>query len=448
MNSGLKQIIKVLMSTVITMIFCVLLITLTALIPRNLLKENTLKSADYISEKGLFPLLIGDKINSVQDNYSDCCILDIIYCMDPEHPFRSAMLAEYVQQYGEKMADGLKSAVAGVEPNVEYGRYWHGTSVLLTPMLIFMPIQTIRIVFGILATLFFLISCGIVFKRGNKAFAVCMIIAFLLVEPWMFFLSLEYSTAFLTSTVASFILLLKKDRSDKGTMPFFAAVGVVIFFVDFLTTETLTFLLPMLLLLAERAVNGEREENGKGILSGCLSVIKNGACWFAGYAGMFALKIIILVSIADDMVVNASINEGFFRLGGETRLGNTNLAPEATPLVKLSGAVWHNLACLYPVDSGLMLPYSAWIPTFIILAIGLALVYLFHDRINHKVFVPMAMIAFLPILRFLVLANHSYIHFFITYRVLMVSIAVFLYYVYENSIHSLILRKKKKQVRS
>ena len=444
MKSGIKQIIKIVISAVITMITCVLLITFTALIPRDLLKENTLKSADYISEKGLFPLLIGDKINSVQDNYSDCCILDIIYCMDPAHPFRSAMLAEYVQQRGEKMADGLKSAVAGVEPNVEYGRYWHGTSVLLTPMLIFMPIQTIRIVFGILGTIFLLLSCGIVFKRGNKAFAVCMILAFLLVEPWMFFLSLEYSTAFLTSTVASFFLLIKKDRSDEKAMPFFAAVGVVIFFVDFLTTETLTFLLPMLLLLAERAVSEDSEKDTKkGILSGCFSVIKNGACWFAGYAGMFALKIIILVSMADNDVVSASISEGFFRLGGETRLGNTNLAPEASLFVKLSGAIWHNLACLFPVDSGLMLPHSAWIPTIIILAIGFALVYLFHDKIDHKVFVPMAMIAILPFLRFLVLANHSYIHFFITYRVMMVTIAVFLYYIYENSVHSFIRRKKQ-----
>lgn len=443
---------KVFVSGIVTMICLILLMTITACIPRNLIQKNSEQSAEYFAGIGLFPTLIGNYINSVQDNYSDTTLCNIIYCVDSEHPFTSSVLAKYTQAENESAIEGYLHAVRGEEePNQEYGRYWHGTSVVLRPLLIIMPIQHIRILFGIVGIAAYLASVLFIAKRGNIPFAVCSTIALILIEPWMLFTSLEYATAFTTATVAALILLLLDSRK-KGvdTLSFFVAVGVLTYFVDFLTTETLTFTIPILMLFAKRTTVSLRESKSANEFStkkeGIIFVIQNGICWIAGYASMFALKIALLAVFAGSDVTTQSLEEGALRLGGETRLGNMNIAPTTDYVGKLSGAIWHNLACLYPVESGLMRASQALVPALIILVVGLSLVYLLRDKIDGCIFVPMAMIALIPYLRFIVLANHSYIHFFITYRAQLVSILVFIYFVYKNALFrfsNLIARRRK-----
>ncbi|MCR5468559.1 MAG: hypothetical protein K6F37_06330 [Lachnospiraceae bacterium] len=443
---------KVFVSGMATMICCVLLLTITACIPRNLIQKNSEQSAEYFAKQGLFPTLIGNYINSVQDNYSDNTLCNIIYCVDTTHPFTSTILAKYAQAENESSIEGYLFAVRGEEePNQEYGRYWHGTSVILRPLLMVMSIRYIRILFGILGTVTYLISTLLIAKKGNTPFAVCSVIAFILVEPWMFFTSLEYATAFTTASVATLLLLIFDSRKKEfDTLPFFVAVGVVTCFVDFLTTETLTFTLPMLMLFAKQTICGNTENSRTNELrtkkEGLVFVIKNGFCWLLGYASMFALKIAFLAVFAGSDVTSESLKEGAFRLAGETRLGNMNIAPTTDYVGKLSGAIWHNLACLYPIETGVMRASQAMVPTVIILVVGFALVYLLRDKIEGHIFGPMALVALLPYLRFIVLANHSYIHFFITYRAQLVSILVFIYFVYKNALFrfsNLIARRRK-----
>ncbi len=108
---------------------------------------------------------------------------------------------------------------------------------------------------------------------------------------------------------------------------------------------------------------------------------------------------------------------------------------------RLSGAIWHNLACLYPTQAGKIEAIWAWLPTMVIIALGLPLVYLLQDGIDWGRFIPMGILASLPYLRFLVLSNHSYVHFFITCRAQMVTVAVFLYFVWENALREILKRK-------
>lgn len=90
----------------------------------------------------------------------------------------------------------------------------------------------------------------------------------------------------------------------------------------------------------------------------------------------------------------------------------------------------------------------AWLTSLLILIVGLGMVYLFHDKIQWGLFFPLTLIAMIPYARFLVLSNHSYIHFFITYRAQMVSISVFLFFVYENSLKVLANANRRNRVRT
>ncbi|MBR1651735.1 MAG: hypothetical protein IJ691_11295 [Lachnospiraceae bacterium] len=443
-----NPVIKTVITAITTVILCILLLTLSACIPRERIQKNSRLSAEYFAERDAFPVLFGNFVNSMQDNYSDTVLCDIIYCIDTKHPFESVIRAEYAQEEGESASAGFLAAVNGEEKaKLEYGRYWHGTMVILRPLLMLFSIMGIRILFGAVCMMIQISIIIIQAKRGKMAFSVCYLISLLLMEPWMFFTSLEYGTAFCTASVAELMVILKiggleksnarkkqVEVSDGWLMPFFTAVGVVTCFVDFLTTETMTFTLPMLFVLLERAEMAT-------VKDGFLRILKNGVCWFGGYVCMFLTKILFLRVVAGDDIVRSSLAEGLFRFGGKVNSANIDIAPVVDIWRRLSGAIWHNLACLYPTQAGLMKAVWAWLPTVVIIGVGLITVYLLQDGINWKLFTPLFFLAAIPYLRFLVLSNHSYIHFFITYRAQMVTVVIFLFFVYENGLGK--LRKNK-----
>lgn len=269
---------------------------------------------------------------------------------------------------------------------------------------------------------------------------MCYGVALLLVHPWMFFVSLENSTAFLAASVAELVLWLRlRDEPDERLMPFFAAVGVVTFFVDFLTTETMTFTLPMLLLVLWRGGSGRQAEGAPGATArdACASVAKCGGAWLFGYAAMFVLKLALLAAVAGGAVLQGSVEEGLVRLGGQVWVANSTASAEVGATGRLAGAVWHNLACLFPVQTGRIDASSAWVPTLLILGAGLLVVYLLHDKIDWARWAPLLLLAAVPYLRYLALSNHSYIHFFFTYRAQAVSLAVFSLFVWENGLRHL-----------
>ena len=439
----MKTGIRIAAALIATVAACILLLVISACLPRALIQTQSENSAAYFADRQPFVILFGDYIHAMQDNYSDTVLCNIAYCIDPAHPFTSAVRAQYAQGEYEEAYEGYRAVVNGKkEPEREYGRYWHGSLVLIRPLLTLMPVAMIRLLCGTAIVLLQAMSAAVLIRRQKKAFAVCWLMALLLIHPWMLFTSLEYGTAFLAASAASLVLLLKKERTDAGTMPFFAAVGVVTCFVDFLTTETLTFTMPMLLLLVERCLADERCAERHSALQNCKSVVKNGLSWLSGYLGMFAVKIAVLAVVAGEDTARSSLGEGLYRLGGEVRTANISTAPVVDFGKRLGGAIWHNLACLYPTRVGEMKASGVWLATGFIITAGFVLVYLLHDRINRELFIPMGMVAALPYLRFLVLSNHSYEHFFITYRAQTVTIAVFLFFVFENGIRHLIHAKK------
>ena len=428
----------------ITMACCVALLALAACLPRAAIQRQSEASARYFAERPPFDIPYGDLANAVVDNYSDTVLCDIAYCIDAANPLASALQAPYAQKEDEDAYEGYLAVVSGQEePNREYGRYWHGSLVLVRPLLTVVPIQTIRVLFGAATALLQLAVIVILLRRKHTAFAVCYLLGFMLVHPWMLLTSLEYSTAFLTASAATVAVLLRRHDEDGHTMPFFACVGVVTCFVDFLTTETLTFTLPMLVVLVERAASQPRAFASER----CASVVRNGLCWFAGYAAMFALKIGLLAATAGFEVVRSSLEEGLFRLGGTVQVANVITAPAAGLAQQLSGAIWHNLACLYPVRLGLMQAWQGYVPTAAILLVSACAVYLMHDKVDAALFLPMGLLAAVPYVRFLALSNHSYIHFFITYRAQMVTIVALLFLVYQNTVRQALYARRQRDER-
>lgn len=447
---------KVLISGTATIVICIALLFVTALIPQNALQKNMEKSSDYYNNHQMFDHVTDYMFLSRQDNYADCILTNIIYHIDQNNLAESILSASYYNPEDEGVQTSFAYAVGSkVEPNVDYSRYWHGSMVLLRPLFIIFDIAGVRMVLGILILIMTVWFEVLLFKNHYSVFGVCYGIGLILVSVWMCAFCVEYAMPFVVMSVelpVLFALLTrayeKKDvqndkvkrdehklgnqKEDEHKLDNFkpevilwavlACAGIVTAFVDFLTTETITFTMAYVLYLIVKNRHNQME-NVKGEL---IYLVKSGIVWLVSYGLMIALKwVLALIVLGKDAFFNA-LSQAALRISGDATLGNVTGAEVVSDYERISGALWRNIGCIYPFKSTM----SYGTAMIFILLVGLVVFsiwYLFREKAKSCINKVLVMVSLIPVLRFLVLNNHSYIHFFFTYRALLVSVVVIMY---------------------
>lgn len=361
MNAAIrKSLLKYI--TVFFMTFAVLTgaLVLTAKLPRSLIQENCLESANYLCERKVFWNL-HQEINSTKiDRYADSILLGIAYQYDGEHPLESVMWSSYYTTNYKNEKDNLLDAVTyGYEANQQYLRYWHGSNSILRPLLVFLNIQQIYVFNGILMVLLIVLLLRMLAK--NKAMLLCI-----------------------------------------GTI-----LGLMLTnYVDFLTTETLTLLIPLLLILWMDC-HKNQDRLWKDMLKNAAKAM---SAWGIGYVGMWMMKWVFASFVLKQNVmiyVSEHIEE---RIGGGLGMNLWEY---------LMGAITKNISCLFPLEYGLMGMLIGIVGLLLFLYIG----YVYHkDAISKARIGIYAVLGIVPYIRYLVLHNHSYMHFFFTYRAQMSTI--------------------------
>lgn len=447
---------KVLISGTATIVICIALLFLTALIPQNALQKNMERSSDYYNNHQLFDHVTDYMFLSRQDNYADCILTNIIYHIDKNNLVESVLSASYYNPEDENVQTSFAYAVGNkVEPDVDYSRYWHGSMVLLRPLFVIFDIAGVRMVLGILILLMTVWFEILLFKNRYSIFGVCYGVGLMLVSVWMCAFCVEYAMPFVVMSMelpVLFVLLTrayeKKDaqndkvkrdenkldnqKADEHKLDnrkpevilwaVLACAGIVTAFVDFLTTETVTFTMAYILYLIVK----NRHNQMKPIKEELICLIKSGIVWFASYGLMIALKwVLALAVLGKDAFFNA-LSQAALRISGDATLGNVPGAEVVSNYERISGALWRNMGCIYPFKSTMSYGTSM----IFILLVGLivfSLWYLFREKTKSCINKVLAIVSLLPVMRFLVLNNHSYIHFFFTYRALLVSVVVIMY---------------------
>ena len=467
---------KVLISGTATIVICIALLFVTALIPQNALQKNMEKSSDYYNNHQMFDHVTDYMFLSRQDNYADCILTNIIYHIDQNNLAESILSASYYNPEDEGVQTSFAYAVGSkVEPNVDYSRYWHGSMVLLRPLFIIFDIAGVRMVLGILILIMTVWFEVLLFKNHYSVFGVCYAIGLMLVSVWMCAFCVEYAMPFVVMSVELPVLLVlltrayeKKDaqnltqkRNDKNSekheadncklnnrklinrklinrkpinrkpinrkpevllWAVLACAGIVTAFVDFLTTETVTFTMAYVLYLIVK----NRHDQMKPIKEELICLIKSGIVWLGSYGLMIALKwALALVVLGKDAFFNA-LRQAALRISGDATLGNVTGAEVVSDYERISGALCRNIGCIYPFKSTM----SYGTAMIFILLVGLVVFsiwYLFRGKTKSCINKVLAIVSLLPVMRFLVLNNHSYIHFFFTYRALLVSVVVIMY---------------------
>lgn len=374
------------------------MLTLSAVIPRSAIQENMLSSAEFLCDGPLFGTVLEGVEGSRIDRYADSILLAMAWQYDSENPLESVMLSSYYHTPYQNENQNLLEAVTKALPaNQQYLRYWHGSIAILRPLLTVCSLEQIYLLNAIVLAVLSLWLLALLCRK--KAFVPAFGIALGLgmTSSWFVPLSLEYTWAYLVMLVVS-LAAVKLAWAGKwqhmGIL--FLLSGMVTNYLDFLTTETLTLLVPLLILLWI----GCREAAFRPAAFAVKAIL----FWSLGYVGMWAAKWLLAAAVLRENVMPYVVGHVSERIGGDLGLSLGRY---------MTGAVLRNIKCLFPLEYG-----TAGIAAFLALVLFASYIgYVYQKKqISRARMGLFAVLGLIPYVRYLVLHNHAWLHCFFTYR--------------------------------
>ncbi len=429
------KLVKYFLIFIIIVISLIALMILSAKIPKKMIENNVIESAEYFNEKELFYEMIDNHNETKIDHYADSITLNITYNIESKNSFRSVLKSNYYGNNKKSEIDNLLKTSTNntkYKATTEYIRYWHGTVPILRVLLIFFNIKQIYILNAILLSLLISYLIYKLIKNKLYLFLIGFIISLILTNSFVVPFCLEYSNMYFVTLIGTIILLnLLEKKKDNLIFILFFILGIITCFIDFLTTETMSLLVPLILLLVYKY----KDEKNINIKEIALLTFKTIIVWLIGYVIMWITKWGISL-----LVLNIDLKEVVLK-SVEERLGAAKVLEIGT---YTKSVVLRNVFCLFPlcyINNKLLI---------LLLFLFILYTFLFFVRKNKNTLSWLLfLIALIPYIRFIVVNNHSYLHYFFTYRAQISSIIAIVlgsYYMIDKNIFGGIkkcLKKKK-----
>ena len=418
----MKEIIKYIIIFFVTLIILFGLLVITAKIPRELISDNIKESTSEFPTSSEIDKVVIKRDYTYRHIYADAILLNIIYCIDTSKPVQAVMEAKYYSELKEivnnfdqkeevskSISYDFNELVDGKhEGNQQYIRYWHGSMSIIRPLLVFLNLKQIYILNFIIITVLTIILLIMLIKTKIKelvvAFIISLIMCFVITVPFC----LEYTWTYMIMLIASILAIILEKRGKKLNILFFVT-GIITCYLDFLSTELLTFMVPILLILVIRYKQNRLTNFKEGFKFLVISTI----LWGIGYIGMWFAKWILASIILKINAFDYVIDNAIERING----GNTAIIRTDNIYIR---AIVDNLLTLFPINIQKRVERLYFIPVVIII-----FVLIFIKKKNwRELWFPalLLIIAITPYIRYLILADHSYRHYFFTFRLQMISI--------------------------
>ena len=400
--NNLKHIPHYLLAIIIITALQLSILSLSACIPSSLIQTNMEESASYLLANDVFFNANSYDSGSRIDRYADSILLGIAYSYDNRHPITSVISSAYYHTDTANENVNLYVAVTNkYSPNLNYVRYWHGSIAIIRPLLTIFNLKQIYILNAVILTFLFLTLLINTKKVLGIAPMFCLIIAGITTSIWYVPMSLEYTWTIIIMCIASIIALHTYDKSNHFLRLFFLITGSLTAYFDFLTTETLTLMLPLALILIAR-YDSNINQNAKRHLKStvCMCVF-----WFIGYASAWIMKWLLASIILNENIFKTAFSQAAVRINGET--------DSLTGLSRQLGAIIRNLSCLFPFS---LIPNNGYVICILFFVLIFIIYFLIRMETCNSFANLLILIALVPYLRFLILSNHSYIHYFFTFR--------------------------------
>ena len=317
------------------------------------------------------------------------------------------------------------------EIDTVYDRYWHGMQMVLRPLFVVFDIVQIRVLMIGLLTVLLLILIYKLWKREEKALAVSMIVAAVLIAYPMVGMCIEYVPPFFIMLVVS-LLCLRCYKEKKIVIHLLLISGMCCGFFDTLTTETVAVIIPLAMVFCLRHKENELDNFWKELGF----VILSGIVWGIGYLGIFVSKWIISSITLGQNRFTQAFTMMAYRQGADVAVDSGSGLSQ--PLEALARNI--RLLLGVPLD----MEYRTVLMMAAIAAGVLACFVYLYRKTGKECALPaiLILLALVPIARILILNSHSYQHSFFTYRALFGSICCIITAVCKVIDPKLLMKKK------
>lgn len=365
---------------------------LSCVLPDKAIKRHIAESAPVIAAEGLYPRLLNDMEQYRLDNFTDALMMNQIYNIDRKHPVKSAMRMIRSSEKGRDWDQPglLVRRVKGEELEEQhYSRYWHGGSFLYRLLFLTMDYATLRFVLLLISSVLLLSLACAYFRKAGWLKTLALSMGFVITYGFITQFSMQFFPV-LAITIIGSLLVIQREAS-KGFGLLFFIIGSLTCYFDLLTTPLLTLGIPLAILLSLKSNQGFLLKNN------FIEVVQLILLWGLGFALTFVTKWALASLILGQNIFADAYEVSLYRM-------------EADEFTRWD-AVTMNFDML-----------NWWIIA-IVAVVMLVFNLIKYRSFNYKKAILFLLIALMPYVWYLILSNHSYQHWWFTFRLQAVTVA-------------------------
>lgn len=393
----------------ISWIIAFILVVLAYMLPVGAMHQHAVESLPVFEAEGISPTLISGFQSTYLDTYTDMTmILTAVY--EGKESVLDKAMGGLRYGYGESniFEEGVRYLSGEREgQTVSYARYWHGWIVFLKPLLLFLNYSEIRMLNFILQTVLVIFLLKEMYDNEcMRRYIIPFVSALMVIMPLSTAMCMGLAILYYVILV-SLILFIRYNQwlIEKRWIPFyFMVVGIVTSFVDLVTYPLTT--MGLLLVTCKLLNQSQEKESG-------LREWRNSAClvisWCIGYLSMWTGKWLIGSITTDENVLKDAVLMVLYRASYESGEGGSTVE------IRVGDVISRNLGVLCnPI----------YICMFVCVAV-IIIAYSIKDNIriveSKYEMVLLFIIGFFPLIWYMCIGNHSYIHYWMTYKSLSIT---------------------------
>lgn len=363
-------------------------------LPNKIIRHNIERSVLLGDISSDYPRAIVNREVCRMDNVTDALILNQSYMIDRSDLLTSILL---LPSKGGEMrdVDALNKLInSEPQPMQYYPRYWHGSTFLMRYFLLFGRYANVRLFLYYITSLLFVLLCCLLYNKSGFGTVFAFVSSAIFMRLYVLQFSIQFAPVLIISFVAS-IYLLNSNQIKRHSKIIFFITGSLTSFFDLLTTPLLTLCIPLIVFFVKKK-NDEKEYR---LFDNLKKITSFSALWGVGYLGTWLLKWIIASLLTSHNVIKDGFVSSLYRISG--KLPNNDFS-----MIDVWGSVFSKTPLIW-----------------ILILVGLLLIIgiLFLDKKNIKQSIVFVVIAFFPLVWITVLGNHTYVHSWFVYRVLMIT---------------------------
>ena len=424
------------------MIVFFLALLLVSFIPKGSIEKNSvISSRQLLNETEKVYYQSFDR-QMQTDNSSDAIMLNIVYSMDDDNKLESIMKCKrnYVPGVTTEVVEDVKGnllhnssvfsmvnelyeTTEGIDIEAyEYARYWHGYIVLLRPMLVFFNYEEIVVIINMIITVLFTILLVNVYKKKGWITAIGVFLAFIAIDFLQWYHTIMGIFVMMIALASSAIISTGIiNRKNLNVLLFIESA--IISYLDLLTFPMVGFVVPVVIY---NLFNDEDEK----VLKRIGYLIGNGIICILGYALTWVAKLVISDFLVGTEVLDLAFKQALFRAGITV---TTDIYREYIIRNMFRKNMYYGFTLVDTITISILSIYGLYC----------LFKHSYRYYLTKKKIVYYLCVA-LPFIWYRLLLEHSFLHFFFTYRNLLITyLCLFLIYT-DNPLNSKNEKEKEK----